>query len=216
MRIDPTDPAPPKLAFTHQIQSFFVSCGCCLRQVLEIPQNIRAVFQVAARKLSQYERMHQNRCFIEKRRELRLAFTEMFNPDGGIDQHHHAVAERRRGTGSSRGSVPLNAARRFAASRAINASSPACTSAVFSSIPVRRLARSIRTSSIIKVVLICISMHQPCIQVKLPSPACVTPESIALRAVPDRPVPCDTPRSKPRKDPALSTRRLLSAPARAI
>ena len=88
MRIDPTDPSPPKLAFTHQIQSLFVSCGESPRQIFEIPQNLRAVFQVAARQFAQYERMHQNRCFIEKRRELRLAFTEMFNPDGGIDEHH--------------------------------------------------------------------------------------------------------------------------------
>jgi hypothetical protein len=48
VRIDPTDPASPKLALTHQIQSLFVGCGVCLRQILEIPQNIRAVFQVAA------------------------------------------------------------------------------------------------------------------------------------------------------------------------
>ena len=88
MRIDPTDPSPPELAFTHQIQSFFVGCGSCLRQILEIPQNIRAVFQVAAREFAEDERVHQNRCFVEKRRELRLAFTEMFNPDRTVDEHH--------------------------------------------------------------------------------------------------------------------------------
>lgn len=65
MRVDPANPSPPKLALTHQIQSLFMTGGAGLRQILEIPQNIRAVFQVAARKLSQDERVHQNRCFIE-------------------------------------------------------------------------------------------------------------------------------------------------------
>jgi hypothetical protein len=69
-------------------------------------------------------------------------------------QEHQA--RRRLGMSDTLGSVPPRAARRLAASRAIRASSPACTRAIFSLIPVSSLARSSSLSSMIKVVRICI------------------------------------------------------------
>ncbi len=54
-----------------------------------------------------------------------------------LDEYHRAFAVRLRRMVRSRGMVPPRAARRLALSRAIKASSPAQTKAVFSRIPVR-------------------------------------------------------------------------------
>ena len=53
---------------------------------------------------------------------------------------------------------PPSAASRRALSRAIKASRPLCTTAVFSERPLRRVASAINRSSMLSVVLICISM----------------------------------------------------------
>lgn len=66
---------------------------------------------------------------------------------------------RRRGIRCIAGSVPPRAAKRRALSRAISASSPARTTAVFSSMPLSRVASFNNASSIFSVVLICIYMH---------------------------------------------------------
>ena len=73
-------------------------------------------------------------------------------------------------------SVPPNVASLLLLSLAIKASNPSLTSMVFSLIPVSLDALSTRLSSMFKVVLIflpperefvCLSMHTPCIHVKL-------------------------------------------------
>jgi hypothetical protein len=157
--IDPAGTASPKLAPFHQLQCFLVSSLQRVRKFCQVCENLATLSQISARKLTQDERMHQTHTVLEKFSEAGMTFAKVLDPDGGVGQHRHNVAARRRGIGSSCGWLPPRAARRFAASRAISASSPACTSAVFSSMPVSRLARSIRTSSMISVVLICISMH---------------------------------------------------------
>jgi hypothetical protein len=63
-----------------------------------------------------------------------------------------------------RGSLPPSAAKRRALSRAMRASKPALTTAVFSAMPLSRVASRSRVSSIFSVVLICINMHYRCIQ----------------------------------------------------
>ncbi len=68
--------------------------------------------------------------------------------------------------GRSRFSVPPSAARRLALSLAIKASRPRRTSDVFSLTPVSLAARCRRESSILRVVLICMSMHDQYILVK--------------------------------------------------
>ncbi len=130
-------------------QCFFVSSLRRFREFCEVSQNLAALLQISARKFPQYEGMHENHAALEKLRESSVAFAKVIDPDGTVDQHRHNVADRRRSAVSSCGWLPPSAASRFAASRAISASSPACTSAVFSSMPVSRLARSIRTSSMI-------------------------------------------------------------------
>ena len=77
----------------------------------------------------------------------------------------HALWRRRR-TGLSFFSVPPSAASRRALSRAISASRPRRTRAVFSVTPVNCDARLRSSSSMLSVVLICISMYILCIRVK--------------------------------------------------
>jgi hypothetical protein len=59
-----------------------------------------------------------------------LPMAEVGNPDRSINEDHQALL--RRGTLGSLGWLPPSAASRFAASRAIRASNPALTRAVFS------------------------------------------------------------------------------------
>jgi IS5 family transposase len=87
----------------------------------------------------------------------------VIDPDGGIDQDQpdlvrRAARARRRGGRRKPFSEPPRAASLRALSRAINASRPAWTIAVFSFRPVRLRALARRSSSRISVVLICISM----------------------------------------------------------
>jgi hypothetical protein len=63
------------------------------------------------------------------------------NPHGRVNENHRPGPGRRLGMGRNSGSVPPRAARRLAAPRAIKASKPARTKAVFSSMPVSCLAR---------------------------------------------------------------------------
>jgi hypothetical protein len=70
---------------------------------------------------------------------------------------------RRRRIRRTPGPLPPKAANRLALSLAIKASSPARTTAVFSAIPLSRAASLNNVSSIFRVVLICISMHDLCI-----------------------------------------------------
>lgn len=60
-------------------------------------------------------------------------------------------------------SVPAKSARRRALSRAMSASNPSFTSDVFSSTPESRAAFFNKSSSMFKVVRICINMHHLCI-----------------------------------------------------
>src|SRR6266849_374149 len=60
-------------------------------------------------------------------------------------------------------SVPPKSASRRALSRAISASSPSFTSEVFSSTPESRAAFLNKSSSMFKVVRICINMYHSCI-----------------------------------------------------
>ena len=128
------------------------------RQRLEVGQRCEPVFQITASQFAGYERMNQNTSFEQAPGKIGLTAPEMLDPNGRVREDHHA--DRRRGTLVILGFVPPRAAKRLPASRAISASSPARTKAVFSRIPVNSRARSSRALSIINVVLICISMHE--------------------------------------------------------
>jgi hypothetical protein len=96
----------------------------------------------------------------------KMAMPLQTEPVPGPGQNHRAALVRRLGIARSPGSAPARAAKRRAASRAIKASKPACTKAVFCRIPVSSRARSSTSPSIISVVLICTSMHKRDIPVK--------------------------------------------------
>jgi len=91
---------------------------------------------------------------------------KMIHPDRSINNNHdYFVEDLRLGMAFNSFSVPPSLASRLLLSRAIKASSPSRTKAVFSEIPVRREAFSNILSSIFNVVLICIMMHHLCIHV---------------------------------------------------
>lgn len=91
----------------------------------------------------------------------------MLNPNRRVDQNHAGWPRRRLRIGRSPFSVPPSSAKRRALALAIRASNPRRTSEVFSLTPVSLAACRKRESLMLSVVLICISMRHPCIQVKL-------------------------------------------------
>ena len=113
-------------------------------------------------------RMDHNHLFIQERVQSEISSAKVIDPYGRVDQSHGlGGAERLRGIDFSPGIVPPKAASRRALSRAINALRPACTSAVFSSIPVNCLARSTKSPSRFRVVLMHTSVHGLCISMSL-------------------------------------------------
>jgi len=121
-------------------------------------KDLSPVPQVPTRELTNHEGMADYLPLVEKLNELRVAPGQMVDPNRGIDEDHQA-AERRRRIDRSELSVPPSLARRRALSKAIKASRPRRIKAVFSVIPVNCSALFRRESSILSVVLICISMH---------------------------------------------------------
>jgi len=88
------------------------------------------------------------------------------NPNRGInDDHGYDFADLRLRMARRSFSVPPSLARRLLLSRAIRASSPRRTNAVFSLSPVKRDAFSKILSSIFRVVLMCTNMHHSYIYV---------------------------------------------------
>jgi hypothetical protein len=95
-----------------------------------------------------------------------VACAKMIDPNGRINNNHnYFIADLRLGIAFNPFSVPPSLASRLLLSRAIKASRPSRTKAVFSETPVRREAFSIILSSMFNVVLICMMMHYLCIHV---------------------------------------------------
>ena len=97
----------------------------------------------------------------EKAGEPMIGHAQVVDPDRCIDQNHadfRATLDLRRGLERAFVSEPPNAANRMALSRAMSASKPARTTAVFSRSPLNCVARPSNASSMFKVVRICISM----------------------------------------------------------
>ena len=91
-----------------------------------------------------------------------VTLSEMLDPDRSINKNHAlrlADLSLLRRTDLINFSLPPSEASRFPLSIAINASNPAFTRDVFSVIPESSEALFSRSSSMFKVVLICISMH---------------------------------------------------------
>lgn len=162
MCVNPAYSSSSKAPIFDHLRDFGVGYQLRYRQSMQSGQDGCAVFQVAARQFARNERMDQNKSLRQAFRKTWITVTEVVNPDGSVGKHHHT--DRRRGMFDSLGCVPPSAARRLPASRAIRASNPSRTKAVFCWIPVNSLARSSSLSSIINVVLICIV----CIYLRIP------------------------------------------------
>ena len=131
-----------------------------LRQLIQEVKELCALLQRTAGQLPDHERMTEHRVRLERVDKACVAAAQVVDPDGRVDQDHadRRGVERRRGIAGSDGCDPPRATSRRALSLAINALSPACTNAVFSSIRVSRCASASRSSSILRVVFICMSM----------------------------------------------------------
>jgi hypothetical protein len=162
--VDPTDAACMKSVTFDESQHLLVRGGPGLRQIRETPEDLGAPPEVAERHFPENGGVAKDLSVEKKRRELLVSPPEVIDPDGRVDEDQRpaprlrAGAGRRRRGGRSVFSEPPSAASRRALSRAISASSPAWTIAVFSLRPVRFRAFSRRVSFRIRVVLICISM----------------------------------------------------------
>ena len=165
MDIDPADSQAVQMLLFEKPERLLVPGQRGLRQRDKKIQDLSPVPQVPAGQLPQDEWMPQNLFVTEQGTKPVVSPAEMIDPNGGIDQDHAAFRLLLRGGRTRFLSVPPRSARRRALSRAISASRPIRTRAVFSAIPVRREAFPISASSIFSVVLICMNMHYSCIQV---------------------------------------------------
>jgi hypothetical protein len=103
--------------------------------------------------------MRKNQTLFKQKREGIIAFAEMIDPNRSVYENHDAERGRLRRTEDKRGSVPPSMANRRALSRAIRASRPMRTNAVFSFSPVKAAAFRSISSSMFKVDRMHINMH---------------------------------------------------------
>ena len=160
--VHPADPAAPQRRPLDEANHFVVRSharGVQLAQPLEHlgPRGDRTEGDLA-----EYAGVHHDATLAEQLRQTRVAPPPVIEPHRRVGEDHHRPRRRapgrRRGIAFRRGMVPPRAARRRPASRAMRASSPARTRAVFSSMPVSARASSSNASSIMSVVRICIYM----------------------------------------------------------
>jgi hypothetical protein len=162
MDIDPADAAARKLVAVDELEGLVMIRRLRSRHLPKKAEDFRPSLQPTERQLTQDERVDENQPVAQESLKPRVASAQMVDPDRGIDQDQRCSLrvrrERRWGARRKPFSEPPRAASRRALSRAISASRPALTIAVFSLKPVRLRALSSRSSSRISVVLICISM----------------------------------------------------------
>ena len=98
--------------------------------------------------------MGQHLRVLQEGSQFAVSRAQAIDPNGRVDEDHATRPGRRRRIALNPGSVPPSLASRRALSRAINASRPMRTSAVFLETPVNRTARRRRDGSMFKVVRI--------------------------------------------------------------
>ncbi len=159
MNVDPADAHAIQLLRIHELQHLLVSGGNCGGQCPQQSKDLPTIHYRSARQFAEDEWMCQDQILLEQKREGFVTFAEMADPNRGIDEDHDADRGRLRRTEDNRGSLPPSLASRRALSRAIRASRPMRTNAVFSFSPVNAAALRSISSSMFKVDLICINMH---------------------------------------------------------
>src|SRR5258708_705738 len=147
VNVDPAQAASRERVPLHEPQDLVVLRPRRLRQSEEQFEDRRAAPKIPERELSEDERMTQDLRVLQKGRESSIPFPEMVDPDRRVDEdHREAERGRRRRADRRRGSLPPSAASRRALSRAMRASRPARTTAVFSRTPESCRAFSTRRS----------------------------------------------------------------------
>jgi hypothetical protein len=159
MHVDPAQAATHEATGHDEVQDFVEARRRNLRHCREQLQKPGAVGQAAAGKFTDDESVGRNLHGFQVMHKGGIPLAQVIYPDRGINQHaFYRLALRLRGTAFRLFSVPPNAARRRALSRAMSASRPACKMAVFLLNPLNLRACSSSASSMINVVLICINM----------------------------------------------------------
>jgi|SRR6516225_1033880 len=154
MRIHPANPLAVQLLALNHTHHFLMLGDLRLRQSLEQSKDLLTIAQRPARQLTDDEGMGHHLTVFQEGPKHAVSNAQMIDPDGRVDEGHAMRRGRRRRIAPKPGSVPPSLASRWALSRAINASSPMRTSAVFVVTPVNRAARRRRDGSILRVVLI--------------------------------------------------------------
>jgi hypothetical protein len=173
MDIDIAQPSSHELAVLDESHDLVMGGGLGVRKRSEQPQDFGPVCHSTAGQLADDKGVDDDFSAFKKFREAKDARPKMINPNRGIDKDHgDQTAGLLRGMGRSFFSVPPSLASRRLLSRAISASNPRLTRAVFSLIPVTWDAFFKISSSIFSVVLICIYMYYLYIYVKRPDMRC--------------------------------------------
>ena len=160
MNVDPTETASRKLMFRHKSQDLFMLRLPRLRKISQQCQHFSPALEMTEGDLTRHEGMSNDLGLDQQLRQLVVPPAQVIHPNGCIGEDHGVDRRRarRRGTRRRPLSEPPRAASLRALSRAIRASRPAWTIAVFSLSPVKTRALATSSSSRINVVLICISM----------------------------------------------------------
>jgi hypothetical protein len=123
MNVNDANPASHNPTHFDEMSRLVIRRAWRDRELLEKIENFAAVPNVAARKLSDHERVNQNRIAFQRSDKRPISSTEMIHPYGRIDENH-ASAGRRLGIAFRPGSLPPSLASRRALSRAIRARRP--------------------------------------------------------------------------------------------
>lgn len=155
LHVVPANAATVKRVCFDKIEAFLGGAGFSSRQAAECGQRLGAFGEIAGGQLAEHHGVDGDLSTGQRRGEVGQSAPEVLHPHRGVCEDHlrRFASERRRGGTASAGMVPPRAARRRAASRSINASSPIRTSAVFSDSPVYSPACASRESSMFNVVL---------------------------------------------------------------
>jgi hypothetical protein len=163
VQIHITEPAAHELVCIQQRQRLGMRDHPAGRKLAQQGQDLLALPEISGCQLPYHERVTRHSVGEQQRFEPSIAPAKVIHPGRGVDQDHSRErgAERRLGTGRSPGSEAPRAASRRALSRAMSASRPAWTRAVFPWIFVNRRASASRASSMFSVVFIWLNMAIP-------------------------------------------------------
>ena len=150
--IDVADATSHQLLLLNHHQDFRVAGHRGCRQALEQVKHLPAIAQVAAGEFADHPGVNHHRAFLQERCQTGHPTAQVIHPHRGVDEDQRVL--RRRGIGSSLGSLPPRAARRRALSRCTRACRACLSSALRSSCPHSSWAWASSRSSSVTVVRI--------------------------------------------------------------